>query len=232
MMPITGPGWSAPEGCSRGGHRRHLSERSKRSTAQFSSREYIHAPFSEWEPRRESCNRSKVPLQSHLWRRHLEQGLVAEAPAARPPAPALHQVRPDGRGFRLCQGVQEPRFRGAEERPRGAHDGFTGLVAGGLRPLWAVVHPHGVAQRRHVPHGRRPWRRWKRAAALCAAQQLAGQHQSREGAAPALADQAEVRPQDFLGRPDDPHRQRGPRDDGIQDLRLCRRSRGRMGAGS
>ncbi len=24
-------------------------------------------------------------------------------------------------------------------------DDFAGLVAGGLRPLWAVVHPHGVA---------------------------------------------------------------------------------------
>ena len=41
-----------------------------------------------------------------------------------------------------------------------------------------------------------------------------------EGAAAALADQAEVRPQDLLGRPDDPGRQRGPRVDGLQDLRL------------
>ena len=28
---------------------------------------------------------------------------------------------------------------------------LAGLVAGGLRPLWAALHPHGVAQRRHVP---------------------------------------------------------------------------------
>ena len=27
-----------------------------------------------------------------------------------------------------------------------------GLVAGGLRPLRAFAHPHGMAQRRHVPH--------------------------------------------------------------------------------
>jgi catalase-peroxidase len=39
-----------------------------------------------------------------------------------------------------------------------------------------------------------------RAAAFRAAQQLAGQRQSRQGAPPAVADQAEIRPQDFLGR--------------------------------
>ncbi len=43
-------------------------------------------------------------------------------------------------------------------------------------------------------------------AALRAAQQLAGQREPRQGAAPAVADQAEVRPQDLLGRPDDPRR--------------------------
>ena len=36
--------------------------------------------------------------------------------------------------------------------------------------------------------------------------------QPRQGAPPAVADQAEVRPQDFLGRPDDPRRQRRARD--------------------
>ena len=36
-------------------------------------------------------------------------------------------------------------------------------------------------------------------AALRAAQQLAGQRQPGQGAPPALADQAEVRPEDFLG---------------------------------
>ena len=95
-----------------------------------------------------------------------------------------------------------------------------------------LVHPHGVAQRRHLPHRRRPRRRRPGPAALRAAQQLAGQRQPRQGAPPALADQAEVRPQDLLGRPDDPHRQRRARVDGLQDLRLRRRSRGRLGAGS
>ena len=62
-------------------------------------------------------------------------------------------------------------------------------------------------------------------------QQLARQRQPRQGAPAALADQAEVRPEDFLGRPDDPHRQRRPGIDGIQDLRFRRRARGRLGAG-
>ena len=69
-------------------------------------------------------------------------------------------------------------------------------------------------------------------AALRAAQQLAGQRQPGQGAPAPLADQAEVWPQDFLGRPDDPGWQRRAGNDGIQDLRFRRRSRGRLGAGS
>ena len=59
-----------------------------------------------------------------------------------------------------------------------------------------------------------------RDAALRAAQQLARQRQPRQGAPAALADQAEVRPQDLLGRPHDPRRQLRHRVDGVQDVRL------------
>ena len=52
---------------------------------------------------------------------------------------------------------------------------IAGVVAGRLRPLRRTVHPHGVAQRRHLPHHRRPRRRRRRPAALRAAQLLAGQ---------------------------------------------------------
>ena len=69
-------------------------------------------------------------------------------------------------------------------------------------------------------------------AAVRAAQQLAGQREPRQGPPAAVADQAEVWPQDFLGRPDDPHRQRRARNDGLQDLRLRRRTRRCLGAGS
>ena len=55
--------------------------------------------------------------------------------------------------------------------------------------------------------------------------------QPRQGAPAALADQAEVRPEDFLGRPHDPRRQRRAGVDGVQDLRFRRRARGRLGAG-
>ena len=67
--------------------------------------------------------------------------------------------------------------------------------------------------------------------AFCAAQQLARQRQPRQGAPPALADQAEIRQEDLLGRPDDPRRQLRAGVDGLQDLRLRRRARGRLGAG-
>ena len=66
--------------------------------------------------------------------------------------------------------------------------------------------------------------------ALCAARQLARQRQPRQGAPAALADQAEVRPEDLVGRPDGPDRQRRPRVDGVQDVRLRRRARGCLGA--
>src|SRR5258708_2660304 len=87
----------------------------------------------------------KVSFQSHVRRWHVEQGLVAKALATRAFAPAFLQVGPDGHGFRLCQRVQQPRLRCAEKGSRGADDGLSGLVAGGLRPLWAAVHPNGVA---------------------------------------------------------------------------------------
>ena len=72
------------------------------------------------------------------------------------------------------------------------------------------LHPDGVAQRRHLPHRRRPRRRGPRQPALCAPQQLARQRQPRQGAPAALADQAEVRPENLVGRPDDPDRKLSP----------------------
>ncbi len=107
---------------------------------------------------------------------------------------------------------------------------LAGLVAGRLRPLRRALHPDGVAQRRHLPHQRRP-RRWRgRHAALRTPQQLAGQRQPRQGAAVAVADQAEVRQGDLLGRPHDPRRQLRAGVDGVQNVRLCRRPPGRVGA--
>ncbi len=146
----------------------------------------------------------------------------------------LHQQsplsNPMGAGVRLRRGVQVARPRRAEGRPARADDRQPALVAGGLRPLRPAVHPHGLAQRRHLSPRRRPRRRGRGAAALRAAQQLAGQRQPRQGPPPALADQGEVRRQDLLGRPDDPHRQRRARIDGLQAVRLRRRPRGRLGA--
>ena len=87
-----------------------------------------------------------------------------------------------------------------------------------------LVHPHVLARRRHLPRGRRPRRRRRRSAALRAAEQLARQCQPRQGASPALADQAEVRPQHLLGRPAGPRRHRRHGGHGLQDLRLRRGS--------
>ena len=112
----------------------------------------------------------------------------------------------------------------------GRADDLAGLVAGRLRPLRPAHDPHGVAQRRHVPHHRRARRRRGRPAALRADQQLAGQRQPRQGPPAAVAGQAEVRPGALVGGPDGPHRQRRAGVDGLRDVRLRRRPRGRLGA--
>ena len=54
--------------------------------------------------------------------------------------------------------------------------------------------------------------------------------QPRQGAPAAVAGQAEVRPQDLVGRPDGLRRQPGAGVDGLHDLRLRRRPAGRLGA--
>src|SRR3546814_9842735 len=75
----------------------------------------------------------------------------------------------------------------------------------------------------HLSHRRRARRRFLRIAAFRAAQQLAGQCQSRQGAPPALADQAEIWPEAELGGPDDPGGQCRHRVDGRPGLWLRRR---------
>ena len=60
---------------------------------------------------------------------------------------------------------------------------------------------------------------------------LARQREPRQGAPAAVADQAEVWPEDLMGRPLDPGGQRRAGVDGVQDLRVRRRASGRLGAG-
>ena len=124
--------------------------------------------------------------------------------------PALAPVQSDGRGLQLRRRVQDPRPRRAEAGPHRGDDDVAGLVAGRLRPLRAALHPDDVARRGHVPHRRRPGRWRQRRSALRPPQQLARQREPRQGAPVALADQAEVRPEDLLGRSDGLRRQLSP----------------------
>ena len=132
------------------------------------------------------------------WPNQLNLGILHQhAPASNPLGP----------GFDYAEAFSKLDLRRPEERPGGADDRLAGLVAGRLGPLRRPVHPHGLAQRRHLPHRRRPRRRRHRQPALRAHQQLARQRQPRQGPPPALADQAEIRQRHLLGRPDHPGRQ-------------------------
>ena len=181
----------------------------------------------------EAAPSAKCPVLSHT---HAATGSMAnqhwwpDQLNLRPLGQELAADRPHGRGLRLRRGVRDPRPRRGEGRHRRGDDDVAGLVAGRLRPLRPAVHPHGVAQRRHLPHRRRAGRCGLGDAALRPAQQLARQRQPRQGPPPALAGQAEVRPEDLLGRPDGPRRELRPGVDGLQDVRLRRRPRGRLGA--
>ena len=106
-------------------------------------------------------------------RDHGQPALVARQlePADPPPEPPAG--RSDGRRLRLRRGVQQPRLRRPGQRRRCADDRLAGLVAGRLRPLRTVLHPHDVARRRHVPHRRRPRRR-RRAARSASPRSTAG----------------------------------------------------------
>ena len=147
----------------------------------------------------------------------------------------LHQnsslSNPMGEGFNYAEEFKKLDLEAVKKDLYALMTELTGLVAGRLRSLRAALHPHGVAQRGHLPHRGRPRGRGVRHPTLCAPQQLARQCQPRQGAPAALADQAEIRQQDLVGRLDDPRRQLRPGVDGLQDLRLRRRARGRLGAG-
>ena len=160
-----------------------------------------------------------------------EPGLVAEPPQPEDPGQEPRRGQPPGRGLQLRRGVQLPRPGRREARHRGGADHLAGLVAGRLRPLRPADDPDGVAQRGHLPDQRRPRRRRRRPAALRAAEQLAGQRQPGQGPPAAVAGEEEVRPEDLVGRPDGPDRERRPGVDGLQDVRLRRRPGRHLGAG-
>ena len=115
-----------------------------------------------------------------------------------------------GAGFDYAKEFKQPRPRRRGRRPARADDR---LRRTGGRPTGATTACSSAwpGTRRHLPHRRRPRRRGHRQPALRAAEQLARQRQPRQGAPPAVADQAEIRPQALLGRPDDPGRQRRAR---------------------
>ena len=59
---------------------------------------------------------------------------------------------PMGEGFDYAKEFKSLDLAAVKKDLRGTDDRLAGLVAGGLRALRAFVHPHGLAQRRHLSH--------------------------------------------------------------------------------
>ena len=144
----------------------------------------------------------------------------------------LHQKTwkpaPRGADYKYSEEFKGSRCRRGQAGHFRSDDDVAGLVAGRLRPLRAAFHLYGLAQCRHIPHSRWSRRRRQRCPTLRPAQQLARQRQPRQGPAAAVAGQAEIRAQAFVGRP---HRVRGQLRlgvDGFQDLWFRLRARGRL----
>jgi hypothetical protein len=141
----------------------------------------------------------------------------------------LHQhsskADPMGEDFDYAAELRFPRPRRGGQGPARAADGPR--RRGGRQTTATTARSSsawpGTARAPTVSRRRPRRRRDRRAAALRAAQQLARQRQPRQGPSPAVAHQAEVRPQDLVGRPDGAHRQRGAGLHGVQDPRLRRR---------
>ena len=114
--------------------------------------------------RRDDGYREQVPVPERSGHpKPAQRKVVAESIEPEGPPPLLRERQSHGRGLQLRRGVQESRLRRAEEGHHGADDRLAGVVAGRLRPLRSVLHPHGLAQRGHLPHPRRARRRRVRA---------------------------------------------------------------------
>src|ERR1039458_4687681 len=107
------------------------------------------APRSQFQTITGENNAKRNQVSSLERRTHTSSGwspnkrrLVAQSPDTShvpPPPPPLQSY---GRGVQLRRGVQEPRPECREEGSLGADDQPPGLVAGGFRPLWAVLRPY------------------------------------------------------------------------------------------
>src|ERR1035441_3881516 len=86
---------------------------------------------------------NKLPLlkrrsETHSGGKPDERQLVARSIEPEDAAPALAIIQSHGRGVQLCRGIQEPGPGRRDQGPPCLDDHLAGLVARGLRPLWAV----------------------------------------------------------------------------------------------
>src|SRR5579883_1939015 len=116
------------------------------------------APRSHFSSRRPTHERHPFPAIRAMPLRPLHRRgadgarLVAQCAALAGAAPERRLAESAGSGLQLRGCVQAAGLPGAEEGSARADEGFAALVAGGLRSLRSLVHPHGLARRRYISH--------------------------------------------------------------------------------